>query len=337
MLLRRLEESGVGVEPVEPGCVPTTRRPVSNGCPVASTRRRAGSRRSGPVRRRVVGAATRRFAALAAASLRRQVVHLSSTTGETALFLEPLPLDLLPSPRPAKRASRSPGSESSASSPAYPARRSPSVWARTEQTPWRLARETTEAASNREFLLVGSPSRSASRKRIGNAARPGTGARVLLDRLLARPEHGWRAPRQLAVSARLVGGGSATCSDASPADCRYGAAPVRARTKAGRAARAADPSLRLGSGALVGLRRRSGRSLVRPARAQASNGLLADGLRQARAAAADRRWFCTVVEVAPGRAHRRRRCSCRATTERARPARVTAPQDVPETGCRVSR
>jgi hypothetical protein len=118
----------------------------------------------------------------------------------------------------------------------------------------------------------------------------------LVERLLCHPERAGRAPRQLALSARLAGGGSwrhvATLREptAEPARLRSALAP--------RLADLPGPAvgLRLALGALAdppGAQE----ELVRP-RGSRLRELLRDGLRQARVAAgADA--VCTIVEVAP--------------------------------------
>jgi protein ImuB len=119
---------------------------------------------------------------------------------------------------------------------------------------------------------------------------------VLVDRLLARPERGGRAPRRVALSARLVGGGSwrrvLTLREATAeADrLRLALAPKLVDVPAPAVA------LRLELGELadsVGtqaelIRSRGGRLRER----------LHEGLRQVRAAAGVDA-VCTVVEVAP--------------------------------------
>ena len=316
-LLRRLEESGVGVEPVEPGCVYFETAGIERLAGGLDAALRRALEAVGPGWDARVGAATRRFAALAAASVAPAGRALVVDDGETALFLEPLPLDLLPLPPDRRRELRSSGSGSSASSPAYPARRSPIVWARTEQTPGVSHGETTEAASNREFLLVEIAESLRFPEAIGNALALEQALGVLLDRLLARPERGGRAPRQLAVSARLVGGGSWRHAvtlrqpTADPERLRAALAPKLVELPA------PASELRLELGALVdsvgvqeelvrprgtGFERCSRMACDRPARLRGST-LSVPSWRSRR-----------------GRAYRRPgRCSCRATTERAAP------------------
>src|ERR671938_207233 len=95
-ILRSLEDSGFAVSPAEPGCVYFETRGVERlygGLDAALRRALAAVGESWDAR---VGAAERRFAALAAASVAQaeQVVVVSDD--RAAEFLAPLPLTLLP-------------------------------------------------------------------------------------------------------------------------------------------------------------------------------------------------------------------------------------------------
>jgi protein ImuB len=119
---------------------------------------------------------------------------------------------------------------------------------------------------------------------------------ALLDRLLARPERGGRAVRKIALSAKLVGGGSwrrtVTLRDAT-------AAPDRLRTALGpKLAELPAPVTRLGL-EVVELAHSTGQQLelVR-AEGLELRAQLSEGLRQVRAGAGSGA-VCSVVEVAP--------------------------------------
>src|SRR5438552_7203250 len=95
-IVRRLEDAGIAVEPAEPGCAYFETRGVERlygGVEAALRRALAAVGSSWDAH---VGAAERRFAALAAASVGRpgQVVIVSDP--QTRDFLAPLPLSLLP-------------------------------------------------------------------------------------------------------------------------------------------------------------------------------------------------------------------------------------------------
>ncbi len=131
---------------------------------------------------------------------------------------------------------------------------------------------------------------------IANAVTLERALAALLDRLLARPERAGREPRQLAVSARLVGGGSWRRS-----------LTLREPTAEQRRLRAAlGPKLTELPAPAVELRLELGEltevagyqeELVKP-RGIRLRERLREGLRQARTAAGVDA-VCTVVEVAP--------------------------------------
>jgi protein ImuB len=95
-VLRRLEDAGFAVEPAEPGCVYFETRGVERlygGLEKALERALAAVGSGWEAR---VGAAERRFAALAAASVARAGQALVVSDDRRSEFLGPLPLDLLP-------------------------------------------------------------------------------------------------------------------------------------------------------------------------------------------------------------------------------------------------
>jgi len=95
-VLRRLEEAGFAVEPVEPGCAYFETRGVERLAGGLEQALRRALDAVGEEWGARVGAASRRFAALAAAAVAPAGRALVIDDGEADLFLEPLPLDLLP-------------------------------------------------------------------------------------------------------------------------------------------------------------------------------------------------------------------------------------------------
>src|SRR5262249_52786312 len=95
-IVRRLEDAGIAVDPVQPGCAYFETRGVERlyGGVEAALRRAPAP--AGPSCDARVGAAERRFAALAAASVARPGQILIVSDEETRDFLAPLPLTLLP-------------------------------------------------------------------------------------------------------------------------------------------------------------------------------------------------------------------------------------------------
>ena len=95
-IMRRLEDNGFAVEPVEPGCLYFDTRGVERlyGGVTASLKRALAA--VGSPWNACAGAADRRFAALAAAAIARPGQALVVDDERTKEFLAPLPLTLLP-------------------------------------------------------------------------------------------------------------------------------------------------------------------------------------------------------------------------------------------------
>jgi protein ImuB len=295
-ILRRLEDAGLAVEPAQPGCAYFETRGIER---LAGGMRAAVQRALdavGPVWEPRVGVAARRFAALAAASAAPAGRALIVDDEETELFLAPLPLHLLPL-GPERRDELS---ELGVKRLGDLARLPPAAVADRlgveGAKAWRLAhgegdarvaprRPPAEIAETLEF-----PEPVANELTLVRALS------ALVDRLLAREERGGRAPRRIAVSARLVGGGSwrraVTLREATAEHerLRQALAPKLSELPA------PAVELRLELGELtesVGTQA----ELVRP-RGSRLRVRLRDGLRQVRAAVGIDA-VCTVVEVAP--------------------------------------
>jgi protein ImuB len=215
---------------------------------------------------------------------------------ETELFLEPLPLHLLPLSRERREEFAELGVKQLGQ-----LARLPSAAVRD-----RIGLEGAEA---RRLLSGENDDRIAARhppieiaealefpEPVANEVTLGLAFSALLDRLLAREERGGRLPRRLAVSARLVGGGSwrrtATLREptAESERLRQSLAPKLKELPA------PAVELRLELGELtesVGTQA----ELVRP-RGSRLRGRLREGLRQVRVAMGMEA-ICTVVEVAP--------------------------------------
>ena len=296
-ILRRLEEAGLAVEPVEPGCAYFE----TEGC-----RAHGGRRQRRPSQRSRCDRPV-----LAAANRRRRPALRRSRGGERG---SGGPRDrgrrrgggALPRAASAASPTTQPGkargarrARHQAAGPALPsARRSgprpdgprggggPSgSWAARTTIAWQRGARPPRSPKPSSF-----PSRSPTRSRSRLAFS------ALLDRLLAREERGGRLPRRLAVSARLVGGGSwrrtATLREptAESERLRQSLAPKLKELPA------PAVELRLELGELtesVGTQA----ELVRP-RGSRLRGRLREGLRQVRAAMGMEA-VCTVVEVAP--------------------------------------
>jgi protein ImuB len=296
LILRRLEEAGLAVEPAGPGCAYFETRGIERlaGGVRAAVQRALDAVGSSWEPR--VGVAARRFAALAAASVAPPGRVLLVDDAETELFLEPLPLHLLPlSPERREELSEL-GVKKLGELARLPRGAVADRLGGEGAHAWRLARgegddrvaprrPPAELAETLEF-----PEPVANELTLARAVG------VLVDRLLARDERGGRLPRRVAVSARLVGGGSwrrATTlreATAEPERLRQALAPKLQELPA------PAVELRLELGELsesVGTQS----ELVRP-RGSRLRGRLREGLRQARAAVGIGA-VSTIVEVAP--------------------------------------
>jgi protein ImuB len=295
-ILRRLEDAGLAVEPVEPGCAYFETRGIERMAGGLNAALRRALDAVGSSWEPRVGVADRRFAALAAASVAPAGRALVVDDAETELFLEPLPLHLLPlSPdrreELAELGIKQLGELARLSGAAMQER-----MGKEGAEAWRLVRGERDSriearrpsAEIAEALEFPEP--------VANELTLARAFGALLDRLLAREERGGRLPRRLAVSARLVGGGSwrrtATLREptAEPERLRQALVPKLGELPA------PAVELRLELGELtesVGTQA----ELVRP-RGSRLRSRLREGLRQVRAAVGIEA-VCTVVEVAP--------------------------------------
>jgi protein ImuB len=296
LLLGRLEDAGLAVESASPGCGFFRTDGLERLAGGLQEVLRRALDAVGPEWQPRIGAATRRFAALAAASVAPPGHILVVDDGETDLFLEPLPLDLLPLTLERRRELSELGIRRLGELAGLPGGAVADRLGRDGVEAWRLVRGEDGAAVNPRRPAEEVAETLAFPEAIGNAVSLEQALAALLDRLLARPERGGRSPRQLALSARLVGGGSWRRS----LTLREPTAE-RARLRAALAHKLAElPApvleLRLTLGALtesMGMQE----ELVRP-RGSRLRELLTEGLRQARVAAGIDA-VCTVVEVAP--------------------------------------
>ncbi len=295
-LLRRLEAAGLAVEPVQPGCAYFE---------TAGLERLAGGLRAvlrraldaaGPEWEPRVGAAARRFAALAAASVAPPGRALVVDDGEEALFLEPLPLGVLPLTPERRRELADLGVRRLGELARLPGAAVADRLGRDGEGAWHLARGEDGRAVKPRRPAEEIAESLAFPEAVANAVTLERGLAALLDRLLARPERAGRAPRQLALSARLAAGGSwrraVTLREPTAEPRRLRAALVP------KLAELPGPAveLRLALAALtgsVGVQE----ELVRP-EGRRLRELLREGLRQVRAAAGIDA-VGTVVEVAP--------------------------------------
>ncbi len=295
-LLKRLEDSGFAVESAAPGCVYFETRGVERlygGIEPALKRALAAVGTTWDAR---LGAAERRFTALAAAHVARPGQLLIVSDRQTRDFLAPLPLTLLPV-EPERREEleelgvRRLGQLAGLPGDAVAERLGPDG-----RRAWSLARGEKRGKVRARKVAAELAETLEFPEAVANELTLRRALGALLDRLLARPERGERAVRKLALSAKLVGGGSwrrtVTLRDAT-ADrerLRFALGPKLAELPA--------PVTKLGL-EVVELAQKVGwqLELVQPEglelRAQ-----LSEGLKQVRAGTGSGA-VCSVVEVAP--------------------------------------
>jgi protein ImuB len=295
-VLRRLEDAGFAVETIDPGVVVFETGGVERlygGVEAALVKALASVGAAWDPR---AGAGQRRFVALAAASVARPGQAVIVEGKEEQGFLEPLPLSLLPLPsnRYAELEGlgvRRLGELASLPGGAVEERLGPEgkrAWSLARGGERRRVRGRSPAAELAEALSF--PEAVANELTLRRAFG------VLLDRLLARPERAGRPLRKMAVSARLVGGGS----------WRRTATLREATAERGRLRAALGPKLlelpapvtelRLEA---VELADHAGDQLALvPPEGSELDGRLREGLRQVRASTGTGS-VCAVVEVAP--------------------------------------
>jgi nucleotidyltransferase/DNA polymerase involved in DNA repair len=207
-VLRRLEDSGFGVEPVEPGVVVFETRGVERlygGVEAALSKALASV---GPAWDPRAGAGQRRFVALAAASVARPGQAVIVEGEEERSFLEPLPLSLLPLEEERYAELEGLGVRTLGALAALPGGAVAERLGQEGKRAWSLAR-----GGERRRVRGRSPAAELVEalsfpEAVANELTLRRAFGALLDRLLARPERAARPFRKLALSARLVGGGS---------------------------------------------------------------------------------------------------------------------------------
>ena len=203
----RLEDAGFAVEPVEPGCLYFDTRGVERlyGGVSAALKRALSCLKAWDAS---AGAADRRFAALAAAAIARPGQALIVSDEKAKEFLAPLPLTLLPLEEGRREELEQLGVKKIGQLAGLPGaavaerlgpdgRRAHSLARGEDTTKVRARRPPAEIAERLEFPEA-----------VGNELTLRRAFNALLDRILARPERGGREIRKVALSARLVGGGS---------------------------------------------------------------------------------------------------------------------------------
>ena len=207
-IVRRLEDDGFAVEPVEPGCLYFETRGVERlyGGVEAALRRALAAVGSAWDPR--AGVAERRFAALAAASVARPGQLCVVSDERTRDFLAPLPLSLLPLEAERYAELEELGVKRIGQLAELPGAAVAERLGPGGRHAWSLARGEGRGRVRARRPPAEIVERFEFPEAVGNELTLRRALGALLDRVLARPERGGRAIRKLAVSARLVGGGS---------------------------------------------------------------------------------------------------------------------------------
>jgi protein ImuB len=295
-VLRALEDSGFAVDPSGIGCVSFETRGVERlygGLEPALKRALAAVGTAWDPR---AGAAQRRFAALAAANVARPGQILVVSDDRLADFLAPLPLELVPM-EPRRRSElhelgvKRVGQLAGLPGGAVAERLGPDG-----RRAWGLARGGKSARVRGRRPPAEIVEALEFPEAVGNELTLRRAFGALLETLMARPERANRFVRKLALSARVVGGGSwrrsVTLRDATtdPDRLKAALAPKLAELPA--------PVLELRL-ELVELTKHDGEQLeLVPAEGEALDVRLREGLRQVRASTGSGS-VNQVVEVAP--------------------------------------
>ena len=214
-VLRRLENAGFAVEPAEAGTVFFETGGVERLYGGVEPALRRSLAAVGPAWDARAGAAERRFAALAAASVARPGQILIVSDDRARKFLAPLPLTLLPLERERYEELEELGVRTIGQLAGLPGGAVAERLGPDGRHAWSLARgehDGRTAVHERRLLPRRPPVQLVETlefpEAVGQELTLRRGLGVLVDGLLARPERAGRPPRKLALWARLVGGAS---------------------------------------------------------------------------------------------------------------------------------
>jgi protein ImuB len=242
-----------------------------------------------------IGAASRRFAALAAASVAKPAQLLVVRDEEVGKFLAPLPLTLLPLERQRYEELEALGVRKLGQLAGLPGGAVAERLGPDGRRAWSLARGGAAARVRGRRPPAELAEALEFPEAVGNELTLRRALGALVETVVARPERRDRFVRKVALGARLVGGGSwrrsltlrEPCADAER--IRVALAP--------RLAELPSPVLELRV-ELVELTAPAGRQLELLAAGAEDRSRLSEGLRQVRASTGPGS-VCTVVEVAP--------------------------------------
>jgi protein ImuB len=207
-ILRRLEDVGVAVETTEPGVAFFETRGVErlySGVEPALQKALGAVGAAWDAR---VGAAGRKFTALAAANVARPGQILVVSDEATRDFLAPLPLDLLPLDEPRQQELRELGVRRLGELAGLPGGAVAERLGPDGRRAWSLARGGERRRIRGRRAAAEFVERLEFADAVGNELTLRRAFGVLLDRLLEQPAREGRFVRKAAIAARLVGGGS---------------------------------------------------------------------------------------------------------------------------------
>ena len=207
-IVRRLEDDGFAVEPVEPGCLYFETRGVERLYGGVAPVLKRALRAVGSSWDACAGAADRRFAALAAAAIARPGQALVVSDDHTQEFLAPLPLTLLPVGEEIREDCEQLGIKKIGQLAGLPGAAVAERLGPDGRHAWSLARGEDRGRVSARRPPAEIAERLEFPEAVGNELTLRRALTALLDRILARPERGGREIRKVALSARLVGGGS---------------------------------------------------------------------------------------------------------------------------------
>jgi protein ImuB len=294
-VVRSLEDAGFSVEPAALGIAYFNTRGVERlygGLEPALRRALAAAGHAWDAR---LGAAGRRFAALAAASVARPGQLLVVRDEEVGRFLAPLPLTLLPLERQRYEELESLGVRRLGQLAGLPGGAVAERLGPDGRRAWSLARGGAAARVRGRRPPAELAETLAFPEAVANELTLRRALGALIETALARPERRDRFVRKVALSAMLVGGGSWRRAltlrepSADAARIRIALAPKLAELPG------PVTELRI---ELVELTEPAGRQLELLAAGAEDRRRLSDGLRQVRASIGSGS-VCTVVEVAP--------------------------------------
>jgi protein ImuB len=291
-----VESEGFAVEPTSPGCLYVETRTVERlygGIEGVLGKALAAI---GPGWDARAGAAERKFAALAAASVARAGQALVVSSDETPAFLAPLPLGVLPFERERSEELEGLGMRTVGQLAALPGAAVAERLGPEGRRAWQLARGGGRSRVRPRRPPAEIAERLEFPEPVDNELTVRRALGALVERALDRSERGGRAVRKAALSARIVGGGSwrRTLTLREPT-----AEPGRLRVALGsKLAELPAPVTSLGL-ELVELAEWAGWQLeLVKSEGRELQSLLKEGLRQVRSSAGMGA-VATVVEVAP--------------------------------------